>query len=49
MQSIGFVVCVRLTDFAAFIFSPLVTFVIGGPQGDAGLTGRKIVVDSHGG
>jgi S-adenosylmethionine synthetase len=24
-------------------------FVIGGPQGDAGLTGRKIIVDSYGG
>ncbi|RKP28581.1 S-adenosylmethionine synthetase, partial [Metschnikowia bicuspidata] len=28
---------------------PSVRFVIGGPQGDAGLTGRKIIVDTYGG
>ena len=28
---------------------PSGTFVIGGPQGDAGLTGRKIIVDTYGG
>jgi S-adenosylmethionine synthetase len=29
--------------------NPTGTFVIGGPDGDAGLTGRKIIVDTHGG
>ncbi|MCX7835713.1 MAG: methionine adenosyltransferase [bacterium] len=29
--------------------NPTGTFVIGGPQGDAGLTGRKIIVDTYGG
>ena len=28
---------------------PCVNFVIGGPMGDAGLTGRKIIVDTYGG
>ncbi|MEZ2005414.1 methionine adenosyltransferase domain-containing protein, partial [Staphylococcus aureus] len=28
---------------------PTGRFVIGGPQGDAGLTGRKIIVDTYGG
>jgi len=28
---------------------PAGRFVIGGPQGDAGLTGRKIIVDTYGG
>lgn len=31
------------------IINPTGTFVIGGPQGDAGLTGRKIIVDTYGG
>lgn len=30
-------------------FNPSGRFVIGGPQGDAGLTGRKIIVDTYGG
>ena len=29
--------------------NPTGRFVIGGPQGDAGLTGRKIIVDTYGG
>ncbi len=29
--------------------NPTGTFVVGGPQGDAGLTGRKIIVDTYGG
>lgn len=29
--------------------NPTGTFVIGGPQGDAGLTGRKIIIDTYGG
>ncbi len=32
-----------------FHINPTGKFVIGGPQGDAGLTGRKIIVDSYGG
>src|ERR1700760_4358425 len=32
-----------------FQINPTGRFVIGGPQGDAGLTGRKIIVDSYGG
>lgn len=36
------------TDFKYFI-NPSGSFVIGGPEGDTGLTGRKIIVDSYGG
>lgn len=32
-----------------FLVNPTGRFVVGGPQGDAGLTGRKIIVDSYGG
>ena len=32
-----------------FLVNPTGRFVIGGPQGDTGLTGRKIIVDSYGG
>ena len=32
-----------------FFINPTSRFVIGGPQGDSGLTGRKIIVDSYGG
>ena len=32
-----------------FLFNPTGKFVIGGPEGDAGLTGRKIIVDTYGG
>lgn len=32
-----------------FLFNPSGRFIIGGPQGDAGLTGRKIIVDTYGG
>ncbi|NCT90840.1 methionine adenosyltransferase [Cellulomonas sp. APG4] len=31
------------------LVNPTGTFVVGGPQGDAGLTGRKIIVDTYGG
>ena len=34
---------------AKFFINPTGKFVIGGPQGDAGLTGRKIIVDTYGG
>jgi S-adenosylmethionine synthetase len=33
----------------AFYVNPTGTFIIGGPDGDAGLTGRKIIVDTYGG
>ena len=32
-----------------FLINPTGRFVVGGPQGDCGLTGRKIIVDSYGG
>ena len=32
-----------------YLINPTGRFVIGGPQGDAGLTGRKIIVDTYGG
>ena len=37
------------TDGHRFLCNPTGKFVIGGPQGDAGLTGRKIIVDTYGG
>jgi S-adenosylmethionine synthetase len=36
-------------DTTAIHINPTGRFVIGGPQGDAGLTGRKIIVDTYGG
>lgn len=38
-----------LDDETKFLINPTGRFVIGGPQGDAGLTGRKIIVDTYGG
>jgi S-adenosylmethionine synthetase len=38
-----------LTDRTRFHINPTGRFVVGGPQADAGLTGRKIVVDTYGG
>ncbi|HLW34031.1 MAG TPA: methionine adenosyltransferase [Chthoniobacterales bacterium] len=38
-----------LNDKTEFLINPTGRFVIGGPQGDTGLTGRKIIVDSYGG
>ncbi len=38
-----------LTDKTEYFINPTGKFVIGGPHGDAGLTGRKIIVDSYGG
>jgi S-adenosylmethionine synthetase len=38
-----------LSDKTQFLINPTGSFVIGGPQGDTGLTGRKIIVDSYGG
>jgi len=37
------------TRSAKFHINPTGRFVVGGPQGDAGLTGRKIIVDTYGG
>ena len=36
-------------SISKFFINPTGRFVIGGPQGDSGLTGRKIIVDSYGG
>lgn len=38
-----------LDDQTIYHINPTGRFVIGGPQGDAGLTGRKIIVDTYGG
>jgi S-adenosylmethionine synthetase len=38
-----------LDDKTKYYINPTGRFVIGGPQGDAGLTGRKIIVDTYGG
>jgi S-adenosylmethionine synthetase len=38
-----------LSDKTRYLINPTGRFVIGGPHGDAGLTGRKIIVDTYGG
>src|SRR6478735_361193 len=38
-----------LTNNTEFLINPPGRFVVGGPQGDTGLTGRKIIVDTYGG
>ena len=40
---------IKPTQETRFLVNPTGKFVIGGPQGDAGLTGRKIIVDTYGG
>jgi S-adenosylmethionine synthetase len=37
------------SDGVRYFINPTGRFVVGGPQGDAGLTGRKIIVDTYGG
>ncbi len=49
-EVIGYVIPKELIDDKTKIFiNPTGRFVIGGPQGDSGLTGRKIIVDTYGG
>jgi S-adenosylmethionine synthetase len=38
-----------LTEKTEYLINPTGRFVVGGPQGDTGLTGRKIIVDTYGG
>jgi len=38
-----------LTKDTEYLINPTGNFVVGGPQGDTGLTGRKIIVDTYGG
>jgi S-adenosylmethionine synthetase len=38
-----------LTNDTEYLINPTGNFVVGGPQGDTGLTGRKIIVDTYGG
>ncbi len=38
-----------IDEGTSFFINPTGRFVIGGPQGDAGMTGRKIIVDTYGG
>ena len=45
----GIITAVGLPYFDGLIDKPTGRFVVGGPQGDCGLTGRKIIVDSYGG
>ncbi|MYB77423.1 MAG: methionine adenosyltransferase [Chloroflexi bacterium] len=41
--------CELLDENTRFLINPTGRFVTGGPEGDAGLTGRKIIVDTYGG
>jgi len=40
---------IKPDDKTRFLVNPTGKFVVGGPQGDSGLTGRKIIVDTYGG
>jgi len=42
-------ITVKPSEETRFLVNPTGKFVIGGPQGDSGLTGRKIIVDTYGG
>lgn len=49
IQSVFADVSVKPDAQTRFLVNPTGKFVIGGPQGDSGLTGRKIIVDTYGG
>jgi len=42
-------IAIKPDDTTRFLVNPTGKFVVGGPQGDSGLTGRKIIVDTYGG
>ncbi|MDP5016242.1 MAG: methionine adenosyltransferase, partial [Dolichospermum sp.] len=42
-------ISIKPSEETKFLVNPTGKFVIGGPQGDSGLTGRKIIVDTYGG
>jgi S-adenosylmethionine synthetase len=42
-------IAIKPTEQTKFLVNPTGKFVVGGPQGDSGLTGRKIIVDTYGG
>ncbi len=48
-QVIKKVIPAQMLKGAEFLINPTGKFVVGGPQGDSGLTGRKIIVDTYGG
>jgi len=48
-QVIKKVLPAKLLQKTEFLINPTGNFVVGGPQGDSGLTGRKIIVDTYGG
>ena len=49
MRHFGEDICSMVDDKTKVIVNPTGKFVIGGPHGDTGLTGRKIIVDTYGG
>ncbi len=49
MRHFGKDICNMVDDKTKVIVNPTGKFVIGGPHGDTGLTGRKIIVDTYGG
>jgi S-adenosylmethionine synthetase len=49
MAEFGADVQALFTDDIEYIINPTGAFIIGGPHGDSGLTGRKIIVDTYGG
>ena len=48
-QVVGSTIDAAMLKDTRILINPTGRFVIGGPQGDAGLTGRKIIVDTYGG
>lgn len=49
VQPVFLDIAVKPDNKTRFLVNPTGKFVIGGPQGDSGLTGRKIIVDTYGG